>query len=96
MISFRVPSLIVTLSTLGYSGSFLTFRYPAGFVYLFSLLYQLTGGGTLIRHAQYIFMFLYLLQLALVLCIYSRTRQVRILIELPLLKLCYSIFSMLR
>ena len=51
-------------------------RYPAGFVYIFSLLYSITGQGHELRVAQYIFAFIYLLNLALVIRIYHKTAKV--------------------
>ena len=50
--------------------------YPAGFVYLYSILYYVTLRGTNVRLAQYIFVFIYLLQLALVLRLYSKSRKI--------------------
>ncbi|KAJ2890727.1 dolichyl-P-Man:Man(5)GlcNAc(2)-PP-dolichol alpha-1,3-mannosyltransferase, partial [Coemansia aciculifera] len=48
--------------------------YPAGFVWLFSLLWRMTGGGRDIRLAQYVFMGVYLATLALILALYRRAR----------------------
>lgn len=50
--------------------------YPAGFVYIYSLLYFLTDRGENIKLAQYIFVVIYLLQLCLVLRIYTKIRKV--------------------
>jgi len=50
--------------------------YPAGFVYIFSGLYYLTGMGRNIRLAQYIFAGLYLLMLVLVFYIYAKVKNV--------------------
>lgn len=50
--------------------------YPAGFVYLYSLLYYVTGQGNNVVLAQYIFVGVYLLQLYATLRIYARTRKV--------------------
>ncbi|CAH0600328.1 unnamed protein product [Chrysodeixis includens] len=50
--------------------------YPAGFVYIYSLFYYVTGQGENIRLAQYIFIGIYLLQLCLVLRIYIKTKKV--------------------
>lgn len=50
--------------------------YPAGFVYIYSLLYYLTSQGENIRLAQYVFIGIYLLQLLFVLRIYIKTRKV--------------------
>eukprot|EP01135_Chromosphaera_perkinsii_P007547 Nk52_evm3s914 gene=Nk52_evmTU3s914 len=46
--------------------------YPAGFVYIFSALYHLTGNGVLIVRAQYLFAGLYVLFLAVVFVLYCR------------------------
>lgn len=54
-------------------------RYPAGFVYIFALLYYLTGHGANIKLAQYLFVGLYLLTLCLVFSLYNKTRKVRTL-----------------
>nr|SVE86082.1 EOG090X04XE [Daphnia similis]SVE86711.1 EOG090X04XE [Daphnia similis]SVE87338.1 EOG090X04XE [Daphnia similis]SVE87964.1 EOG090X04XE [Daphnia similis] len=50
--------------------------YPAGFVYLFTILYYLTNYGKNIRLAQYIFCGIYLITLALVFRIYSKSRKI--------------------
>lgn len=50
--------------------------YPAAFVYIYSALYYVTSHGTNVRLAQYIFAGIYLLQLALVLRLYSKSRKV--------------------
>ncbi|CAH3038664.1 unnamed protein product [Porites lobata] len=50
--------------------------YPAGFVYIFTGLYYLTGHGTDIRTAQYIFAALYILTLVCVFAIYQKTSSV--------------------
>jgi len=49
--------------------------YPAGFVYIFSALYYITGHGANIRLAQYIFLVFYMINLALVLRIYNKTAK---------------------
>jgi alpha-1,3-mannosyltransferase len=46
--------------------------YPAGFVYIYSLLYYVTGGGAKIQTAQFIFAGLYLLSLCFVMEIYRK------------------------
>ena len=56
-------------------------RYPAGFVYLYSLLYYITKSGHELHTAQYLFAGLYLLTLALVLAIYSRLNKVNSKVE---------------
>ena len=70
-------------------------RYPAGFVYVYTLLYWVTAGGVHIRRAQWIFAGLYLATHAIVLQIYRRTRIVCPLLRLsppaarcPLLTVC--------
>nr|SVE92972.1 EOG090X04XE [Moina brachiata] len=50
--------------------------YPAGFVYIFTILYYITNYGKNIRLAQYIFCGFYLLTLALVFRIYHKSRKV--------------------
>ncbi|XP_011568469.3 lethal(2)neighbour of tid protein [Plutella xylostella] len=50
--------------------------YPAGFVYIYSMLYYITNQGENVRLAQYIFIAIYLLQLVFVLRIYIKTRKV--------------------
>nr|CAD7258166.1 unnamed protein product [Timema shepardi] len=50
--------------------------YPAGFVYIFTVLYYLTNQGQNIRLAQYIFAGFYIVLLSLVLRIYSKTNKV--------------------
>ncbi|TNN67794.1 Dol-P-Man:Man(5)GlcNAc(2)-PP-Dol alpha-1,3-mannosyltransferase [Liparis tanakae] len=50
--------------------------YPAGFVYIFTVLYYITSRGVNIRLAQYIFAAFYLITLLLVFRIYHRTKKV--------------------
>ncbi|XP_043671221.1 lethal(2)neighbour of Tid protein [Vespula pensylvanica] len=50
--------------------------YPAGFLYIFSALYHVTVQGEQIKIAQYIFAILYIVLLALVFRIYSKTKKV--------------------
>ncbi|KAM3865947.1 dol-P-Man:Man(5)GlcNAc(2)-PP-Dol alpha-1,3-mannosyltransferase [Diretmus argenteus] len=50
--------------------------YPAGFVYIFTALYYITGHGVNIRLGQYIFAVFYLITLLLVFRIYHRTKKV--------------------
>ncbi|KAK9500925.1 hypothetical protein O3M35_002087 [Rhynocoris fuscipes] len=50
--------------------------YPAGFVYIYSLLYYVTDKGTDIRIAQYIFLGLYIISLYLIFRIYILTKKV--------------------
>ncbi|RDD39131.1 Dol-P-Man:Man(5)GlcNAc(2)-PP-Dol alpha-1,3-mannosyltransferase, partial [Trichoplax sp. H2] len=47
--------------------------YPAGFVYIYSILYMVTRSGQDILLAQYIFAVLYLINLVLVMNIYRKT-----------------------
>ncbi|XP_019545207.2 lethal(2)neighbour of tid protein 2 [Aedes albopictus] len=49
--------------------------YPAGFVYIYSALYFITSHGHNIRLAQYIFVGIYMVQMWLVLRLYSKTRK---------------------
>ena len=51
------------------------YSYPAGFVYIYSILYHVTERGALIGRAQFIFAALYLLNLSLVCNIYRRTAK---------------------
>ncbi|KAG0748288.1 hypothetical protein G6F57_002591 [Rhizopus arrhizus] len=50
--------------------------YPAGFVYIYSILYHLTNKGTQVRSAQYVFEALYLINQAIVMSIYNRSKKV--------------------
>ncbi|XP_041120844.1 dol-P-Man:Man(5)GlcNAc(2)-PP-Dol alpha-1,3-mannosyltransferase-like [Polyodon spathula] len=50
--------------------------YPAGFVYIFTVLYYVTGRGRDVRLAQYLFAVFYLVTLLLVFRIYRRTSKV--------------------
>lgn len=50
--------------------------YPAGFVYIYTIFYYLTNRGQNIRIAQYVFVGIYLLQMYLVLRIYTKSRKV--------------------
>nr|CAB3221215.1 dol-P-Man:Man(5)GlcNAc(2)-PP-Dol alpha-1,3-mannosyltransferase-like [Phallusia mammillata] len=49
--------------------------YPAGFVYVYSLLFYLTSHGQNIRFAQYIFLVFYLINFMLVARIYQKTMK---------------------
>lgn len=53
------------------------FRYPAGFVYVFTALYYITSHGQNIRLGQYLFAVFYLVTLLLVFRIYNRTKKVK-------------------
>ncbi|KAI7831872.1 glycosyltransferase [Kickxella alabastrina] len=67
--------------------------YPAGFVWVYQLLFQITSGGINLRLAQYIFMGVYLATLAVVLVIYKHTRIPPILLPLLVVsKRLHSIF----
>ncbi|XP_055905726.1 lethal(2)neighbour of tid protein 2 [Eupeodes corollae] len=50
--------------------------YPAGFVYIYSALYYITSHGSNVRLAQYIFAFIYLLQIYLVIRLYAKSSKV--------------------
>ncbi|KAJ8357444.1 hypothetical protein SKAU_G00202380 [Synaphobranchus kaupii] len=50
--------------------------YPAGFVYIFTVLYYVTDHGLNIRVGQYLFAVFYLVNLLLVFRIYHRTQKV--------------------
>uniref|UniRef100_A0AAY5EUY3 Dol-P-Man:Man(5)GlcNAc(2)-PP-Dol alpha-1,3-mannosyltransferase n=1 Tax=Electrophorus electricus TaxID=8005 RepID=A0AAY5EUY3_ELEEL len=50
--------------------------YPAGFVYIFTVLYYITDHGLNIRLGQYVFAGFYLITLLLVFRIYHRTQKV--------------------
>lgn len=64
--------------------------YPAGHVYIYTLLYYLTGRGQNIRLAQYFFIAIYLLQMYFMLKIYSKSRK------LPPYVLVFSAFTSYR
>ncbi|KAI2505293.1 ALG3 protein [Fragilaria crotonensis] len=51
--------------------------YPAGFLYFFCILRYLTDNGRNIRRAQYLFAAFYLVQLTIVLLIYTRVLRCR-------------------
>lgn len=51
--------------------------YPAGFVYIYSVLYWITGNGANILLAQYIFLGIYVVFIGIVLSIYHETKLVR-------------------
>lgn len=53
------------------------YSYPAGFIYVYSLLHWLTHHGKDIRTAQYIFAFLYVATMTVVFRLYRYSRQVR-------------------
>lgn len=64
--------------------------YPAFFVYIYTALYFITSRGSNIRLAQYIFAGVYVLQVYLVLRLYSKTRK------LPPYLIVISIFTSYR
>lgn len=67
--------------------------YPAGFVYVYSMLYFLTSHGENIKLAQYVFIGIYLLQLVFVLRIYMKTRKVPPYVLLVTILTSYRIHS---
>lgn len=67
--------------------------YPAGFVYLFMGLYYITGLGSNLRLAQYIFMGLYLLNLIVVFDIYRIVKRVPPYVFFFMCALSYRIHS---
>lgn len=70
-----IPLLIHRFFCL-FSGDTGPLVYPAGFVYIYTIFYYLTDHGRNIRLAQYCFVGIYLLQMYLVLKIYTKTRKV--------------------
>lgn len=52
--------------------------YPAGHLYVYYLLKEMTDGGTNIQFAQYIFSIIYIAQLILVYKIYSHKRVTKV------------------
>ncbi|KAL6063806.1 dolichyl-P-Man:Man(5)GlcNAc(2)-PP-dolichol alpha-1,3-mannosyltransferase [Balamuthia mandrillaris] len=69
--------------------------YPAGFVWIYSVLYFLTNKGTNILLAQYLFVGLYMACLAIVMSIYIRTKcPPWLLFLLCLSKRIHSIFAL--
>ena len=50
--------------------------YPAGFVWIFSVLYKLTDNGQDIRKAQYIFAMFYMMTITLVFRLVIRSKKV--------------------
>lgn len=52
--------------------------YPAGHVYIFKILYELTDNGTNLLRAQYIYAAIYTVQLLLVFKIYSHKRVLKV------------------
>ncbi|CAG8501751.1 10371_t:CDS:2 [Ambispora gerdemannii] len=68
--------------------------YPAGFLYFYSALYYITSEGADIKLAQYIFAGIYIITLAIVFAIYSRSEKISpyVLTILCLSKRIHSIF----
>eukprot|EP01083_Nonionella_stella_P008848 25604_1 len=66
--------------------------YPAGFVYIYAILYRITSSGANIRLAQFIFVGLSSLVSGVVLAVYHQTKQVPMW-TLPLLFLSKRIHS---
>lgn len=71
--SFRHFNLNWKILFLGDTGPLV---YPAFFVYVYSILYFVTSHGKNIKLAQYIFVGIYLLQLWLVMRLYSKSRRI--------------------
>ena len=67
---------LVTLDSIADNPLHLFARYPAGFVYVYSVFYWLTGGGEAVAVAQGLFGCLYLLNLALVMAVYCSVARV--------------------
>ncbi|XP_065890358.1 dol-P-Man:Man(5)GlcNAc(2)-PP-Dol alpha-1,3-mannosyltransferase-like [Dysidea avara] len=67
--------------------------YPAGFVYIYSALYTVTGQGHNLRVAQYIFSIVYLINLALVIRIYQKTAKIPPYVLVFLSLLAYRVHS---
>lgn len=65
--------MLISFYVLGDTGPLV---YPAFFVYIYSALYFITSHGSNIRLAQYIFAFIYVLNLWLVLRLYLKSRKV--------------------
>lgn len=72
-LSSNVDALTSKLCIIGDTGPLV---YPAGFVYIYTILYYVTQRGENIRLAQYIFVGIYLLQMFLVLKLYSKSRKI--------------------
>ena len=56
--------------------------YPAGFVYVYTLLYAITGKGLNIKLAQYIFVGIYLAFITLVFVVHRKTKRVSFFISI--------------
>ena len=57
--------------------------YPAGFVYLYLVLYYVTSLGSNVRLAQYLFVGFYLINLGLVFRLYNAAKKVPVLMNKP-------------
>lgn len=70
--------------------------YPAGFLYIFSLLRSLTDNGTNLLMAQYIFVGVYLFNLLIVLKLYQNTKSIPLIacVTLVLSKRVHSIYML--
>ncbi|XP_050690954.1 lethal(2)neighbour of tid protein-like isoform X2 [Eriocheir sinensis] len=69
--------------------------YPAGFVYFFLGLYHITGRGTNIRLAQYLFAALYIVLLALVFRLFHKSQKLPPYVLLVLCCTSYRVHSIL-
>ena len=67
--------------------------YPAGFVYIFAILYYVTEQGVNIKLAQYIFAVLHVVLLILVFRIYERTKKVPPYVLIMIFSTSYRIHS---
>ncbi|KAJ1844925.1 dolichyl-P-Man:Man(5)GlcNAc(2)-PP-dolichol alpha-1,3-mannosyltransferase, partial [Coemansia sp. RSA 486] len=56
--------------------------YPAGFVWIYQVLFRITSSGSNIRLAQYIFMAIYMATLTVVMAIFKTTRMPPVLLVL--------------
>ena len=74
----NMPIISVCLCPLIYVNSQIitSYRYPAGFVYVYLVLYYITSHGVNIRLAQYIFAALYMISLLVIFDIYRRAKKV--------------------
>lgn len=68
--------------------------YPAGFLYVYSMLYHITTGGSNVLLAQYIFVAIYVVNLLIVLLLYRKGKNVPPIMWILLLlsKRIHSIF----
>lgn len=68
-------------------------RYPAGFVYFYSILYYASNAGSNIRLVQYFFIMFYLFNLFIVFKIYKHAEKVCLLYLFSIS--CYFLFMFL-